>query len=129
MVTTHMRPGYLSKNGIPYSGNAVLNERFRVIDVHGTDYLILRSIVEDPTYLTETFTLSSQFQREPDGSKWDPTPCRPLWPLSLRTVTGREETERESVNCKSLRCTIVLHRGAKFRDVPEPAVAADVEIC
>ena len=90
VVTTHMRPGYLSKNGIPYSGNAVLNERFRIIDVHGTDYLILRSVVEDPTYLTEPFTLSSQFQREPDGSKWDPTPCRPLWPLSLRTVTGRE---------------------------------------
>jgi hypothetical protein len=90
VFTTHMRPGYLSKNGIPYSGNAVLNERFRIIDVHGTDYLILRSVVEDPTYLTEPFTLSSQFQREPDGSKWDPTPCRPLWPLSLRTVTGRE---------------------------------------
>jgi len=90
VLTTHMRAGYLAKNGIPYSGNAVLNERFRIIDVHGTDYLILRSVVEDPTYLTEPFTLSSQFQREPDGSKWDPTPCRPLWPLSLRTVTGRE---------------------------------------
>jgi hypothetical protein len=90
VVTRHMRTGYLAKNGIPYSGNAVLDERFRVIDVHGTDYLILRSIVEDPTYLVEPFTLSSQFQRESDGSKWDPTPCRPLWPLSLRIPTGKQ---------------------------------------
>jgi hypothetical protein len=85
-----MRPGYLAKNGIPYSGDAVLDERFRVVDVYGTQYLILRSIVQDPAYLAEPYTLSSQFQREPDGSKWDPAPCRPLWPLSVRTVTGRQ---------------------------------------
>ncbi len=90
VVTIHMRPGYLAKNGIPYSGDAVLDERFRVVDVYGTQYLILRSIVQDPAYLAEPYTLSSQFQREPDGSKWDPAPCRPLWPLSVRTVTGRQ---------------------------------------
>jgi hypothetical protein len=90
VVTTHMAPGYLSKNGVPYSGDATMDERFRVIDYKGTDYLILRSIFEDPKYLSETFTLSSQFQREPDGSKWDPAPCRPLWPLSLRIATGRQ---------------------------------------
>jgi hypothetical protein len=89
VVTAHMEPGYLEKNGVPYSGNAVLNEHFTVIDLHGTaTYLILTSLVEDPTYLREPFLLSSQFRREPDGYKWDPSPCRPLWPLSLRAKLG-----------------------------------------
>jgi hypothetical protein len=90
VVTAHMKPGYLEKDGVPYSGNAVLNEHFTVIDLHGAaSYLILTSVIEDPTYLREPFLLSSQFKREPDGSKWDPSPCRPTWPLSLRTKLGQ----------------------------------------
>jgi len=90
VVTTHMKPGYLEKNGVPYSGNAVLNEHFTVIDLHGAvTYLILTSQIEDPTYLREPFLLSSQFKREPDGSKWDPSPCRPTWPMSLRARLGQ----------------------------------------
>lgn len=90
VVTTHMKPGYLEKNGVPYSGNAVLNEHFTVIDLHGAvTYLILTSEIEDPTYLREPFLLSSQFKREPDGSKWDPSPCRPTWPMSLRARLGQ----------------------------------------
>ena len=97
VITTHMRPGYIEKNGIPYSGNAVLSEHFRVIDVNGAPtYLILTSVIQDTTYLTDTFSLSSQFKREPDGSKWDPTPCRPLWPLSLRAILGRNARSGES---------------------------------
>jgi hypothetical protein len=87
VVTTHMKPGYLQKNGIPYSGDAVLTEFYHLIDLHGAGFLILTSIVNDPTYLRQPYVLSSQFKREPDGSKWDPSPCRPLWPLSLRTLT------------------------------------------
>ena len=97
VITTHLRPGYIEKNGIPYSGNAVLNEHFRVIDFNGAPaYLILTSVIEDPTYLTDSFALSSQFKREPDGSKWDPSPCRPLWPLSLRTILGRNARSGDS---------------------------------
>ena len=96
VITTHMRPGYIEKNGIPYSGNAVLNEHFRVIDVNGSPtYLILTSVIEDPTYLTDSFELSSQFKKEPDGAKWDPTPCRPLWPLSLHAILGRNRRTGE----------------------------------
>jgi hypothetical protein len=87
VVTTHMRAGYLQKNGIPYSGDAVLTEFYHLIDLHGAGFLILTSIVNDPTYLREPYVLSSQFKRELDGSKWDPSPCRPLWPLSIRTLT------------------------------------------
>jgi hypothetical protein len=80
VVTTHMRPGYLRKNGVPYSGNAVLTEYFDRFDRNGVSYLIVTSVVDDPQYLSDRFIISGQFKREPDASKWNPTPCRPLWP-------------------------------------------------
>lgn len=83
VVTTHMRPGYLRKNGVPYSGNAVLTEYYDRFDFKGTSYLIVTSFVKDPQYLTDVFITSGQFRQEPDSSKWNPTPCRPLWPLAV----------------------------------------------
>ena len=36
VTTTRLRPGYLRKNGVPYSGNATLNEYFvRLVDKGG----------------------------------------------------------------------------------------------
>ena len=34
-----------------------------------------RPVVEDPVYLTGPLVTSPHFKKEPDGSKWDPTPC------------------------------------------------------
>ena len=76
VVTRAMRPGYLRKNGVPYSGNAVLTEYYtRVTEQNGDSYLIVTSIVNDPEYLTEPFTTSSNFKKIPDGAGWNPTPC------------------------------------------------------
>ena len=80
VVTTHLRPGYLRKNGVPYSGNAILTEYYDRFDYKGDSYLMVTSIVDDPEYLTTAFVTSGQFKREPDASKWSPSPCRPLWP-------------------------------------------------
>jgi hypothetical protein len=53
VVTTRMRPGYLRKNGVPYSGNAVLTEHYsRTMHENGDSWLIVTTIVEDPQYLT-----------------------------------------------------------------------------
>jgi len=30
---------------------------------------------EDPRYLNQPFITTTHFKREPDGSKWSPTPC------------------------------------------------------
>ena len=76
VVTTHMRPGYLRKNGVPYGGNAVLTEFFDRIELDGEPYLIVTGVVEDPQYLTARFITTEQFKFEPDGSKWNPTPCK-----------------------------------------------------
>ena len=63
VVTTRMRPGYLQKNGVPYSGNAVLTEYFsRTIEPNGDSWLILTSIVDDPQYLTGPFIRSTHYK-------------------------------------------------------------------
>lgn len=75
--TTHMRPGYLRKNGVPYSGDAVLQEYFtRVIEPDGNSYLIVTSVLNDQRYLNGPFTTSTHFKKLPDASGWRPTPCK-----------------------------------------------------
>ena len=76
VVTTGVRPGYLRRNGVPYSGNAVITEHFRKFtEPNGDTYLVVTTRVEDPTYLAETYIVSTNFKLEPNGSKWKPTPC------------------------------------------------------
>ena len=82
VVTTHMKPGYLRRNGAPYSGNAVLTEFFdRVERPNGDSWLILTSIVNDPQYLQLPLVLTSQYKRETDGSKFKSRPCEVTMPL------------------------------------------------
>src|SRR3989441_11254034 len=77
VVTTHMRPGYLQKNGPPYSANAVLTEYFnRTSEPNGDSWLILTIIVEDPQYLNTPFIRSTHYKRLPDNfSGWEPEAC------------------------------------------------------
>jgi len=80
VVTTHIRPGYLRSNGVPFSANAVLTEYYDVHKEGGQEYLVTTSIVEDPQYLYAPWVVSNQFRREADGSKWDPQPCELILP-------------------------------------------------
>lgn len=76
VLTTQMRPGYVRKNGVPFSENAVLEEYYDVIkDPGGVEWLIVTSKFTDPMYLTQPFIFSTHFRKEPNGSKWNPTPC------------------------------------------------------
>ena len=76
VVTTAFKPGYLRKNGIPYSKDAALTEYFNVFsDPFGTDWMIVTTILHDPMYLTVDYITSTNFKREPDASKWHPEPC------------------------------------------------------
>jgi hypothetical protein len=82
VATTKMKPGYLRRNGVPYSGNAVLTEFFdRTNEPNGDSWLILTSVVDDPAYLNLPFMLTTQFKREPDGSKFRPRPCEVTAPV------------------------------------------------
>jgi len=78
VVTTNMLPGYLRKNGVPYSDKAVLTEFFnRLTGVENDAYLMVTAMLDDPTYLTQPFVRTYTFKKLADASGWDPTPC---WP-------------------------------------------------
>lgn len=75
-VTTRLKPGYLRKNGVPYSANAVFTEYWDVQkERNGDQYLVVTNVVDDATYLQTPWVTSLHFKKEADGSKWDPTPC------------------------------------------------------
>jgi len=76
VVTTKIRPGYLRKNGVPYSGNAVVTEYYdRLDEPDGQSYLIVETIVEDPMYLNQPFITSTHFKKQADATGWNPTAC------------------------------------------------------
>ena len=75
VVTDTLLPGYLRKNGVPYSERTQLVEYFSTLQHGDHEYLTLLSIVRDPVYLNGDFVTSSQFKKEPDGKNWNPTPC------------------------------------------------------
>ena len=76
VATTNLRAGYLRKNGVPYSENAAVTEYYDVAPLPGGgQVLLVTTVVDDPQYLAQPFITSSQFKKEADGSKWDPTPC------------------------------------------------------
>jgi hypothetical protein len=76
VVTTKMKPGYIRKNGVPYSANAVLTEYFdQVKERNGDTYLIITTTVEDPTYLTMPYYTSSNFRKQANATGWNPSPC------------------------------------------------------
>ena len=80
VVTANLRAGYLRKNGVPYSERATVSEHFDIAPLaDGGQLLLVTAVVEDPVYLNAPFVTSPHFKKEPDGSKWDPTPCSSTW--------------------------------------------------
>jgi hypothetical protein len=76
VVTTGMKPGYLRKNGVPYSADAVMTEYFDRFDLPGGDaLLVVSSEVVDPMYLTTPFWTSTHFKKQRDAAGWNPRPC------------------------------------------------------
>ena len=87
VVTTHLKPGYLQKNGVPYSSNTVVSEYYHATkEPNGDEYLIVETLVDDPTYLAVPpqgvvgddygpFIRSTSFRKVPNATGWNPTPC------------------------------------------------------
>ena len=77
VTTTRMRAGFLRRNGIPYSENAVLDEYYdRFTEPNGDEWLVVTTIVTDPEYLTQPYATTNHFRKIADQSGWDPTPCQ-----------------------------------------------------
>ena len=76
MVPTNLLPGYLRKNGVPYSAGATVTEYYdRFSEPNGDEWFTVTTIVNDPEYLATPFVTTTDFKKEPDGSKWTPSPC------------------------------------------------------
>ena len=74
--TTNLTPGWLRRNGVPYSEDAVVTEYFaRFAAPNGDEWLMVTTIVEDPRYLTQRFIVSNHFRKEAEGGRWNPRAC------------------------------------------------------
>lgn len=80
VVTTGLKPGYLRKNGYPYSDKTTVTEFYdRTNEDNGSSLLIITTIVKDPVYLNlnqnQEFITSTHFRKEADAKGWNPQPC------------------------------------------------------
>jgi len=76
VTTTNLRPGYLRRNGVPFTANAKLTEYYDLVkEASGTTYLVLTSTLEDPTYLTQPMITAAHFRKQADAAGWNPAPC------------------------------------------------------
>jgi hypothetical protein len=78
--TSRLRPGYLRKNGVPYSADTTMTEYWDLIKAPtGEQRILLLIVVEDPLYLQQPWIVPVHFKKERDGAKWDPAPCSARW--------------------------------------------------
>jgi hypothetical protein len=76
VVTTGLLAGYLRKNGVPYSANAVVTEWYdRITATNGDDWLVVSTEVVDPQFLTMPFITSTHYKKQPDAAGFSPEPC------------------------------------------------------
>lgn len=74
-------------NGVPISENAVITDVIDLIPgVAGDQWLVVRTTVEDPQFLSQPYIVSQQFKKEANNAKWNPTPCE-LLPRAKGTAT------------------------------------------
>jgi hypothetical protein len=80
VTTSHLKAGYLRKNGVPYSDNAGLTEYYDLVkERNGDQLLVVTIVVTDPMYLREPFIISSHFKKQDGDTGWNPTACSSRW--------------------------------------------------
>ena len=76
VVTTNLKPGYLRKNGVPYSDKTTMTEYFDLVhEPNGSTWMIDKTIITDPAYLIGNYITSPNFRKQADSAGWDPQPC------------------------------------------------------
>ena len=76
VVTNRLRPGYVRKNGVPYGPNTTLTEYFvRLVDTGGQEYLVVTTMLDDPTYFQPAYIKTYQFKKQRDATGWNPRAC------------------------------------------------------
>ncbi len=76
VVTTNLRPGYIRKNGAPYSARTVVTEYYDLNAMpNGDRWLTVTTKVDDPVYFTRPYLTTTDFKKLPDAAGWSPSPC------------------------------------------------------
>ncbi|MGH9239884.1 MAG: hypothetical protein ACRD3G_17720 [Vicinamibacterales bacterium] len=76
VVTTNLKPGYVRRNGAPYSNRAVVTEYWELHTLPNKDqWLTVTTKVDDPVYFSRPYLTSSDFKKLPGAAGWNPTPC------------------------------------------------------
>jgi hypothetical protein len=76
VVTTRVRPGYLRKNGVPYSANAVMTEYFdRLISPAAMHCSFSPRRLKIRRTLAQPYMIATHFKKQNDAAGWNPTPC------------------------------------------------------
>ena len=80
VTTSHLRAGYLRKNGVPYSENAALAEYYDLLKERNGDLMmVVTTVVTDPMYLREPFIVTTHFKKQGNDAGWNPTACSAKW--------------------------------------------------
>jgi cyclase len=84
VTTTHMKQGWLRRNGVPESDQTTMVERF----IRHDKYLTHVAIISDPVYLAEPMVRTTDFQIATlDNQAW-------TWPCEyVEEITGRPKGE------------------------------------
>jgi len=76
VITTNLRPGYVRKNGAPYSDKTIVTEYYDVNAMPNNDqFMTVTTKVEDPVYFTRQYVTTTDFKKLPNANGWNPTPC------------------------------------------------------
>ena len=76
VVTNRLRPGYLRKNGVPYSANTSMTEYYhRMTAPNGDVWLTVVAEIVDPENLREPFVQSTHFKKLAANATFKPEAC------------------------------------------------------
>jgi hypothetical protein len=130
ITTTHLKTGWIRRNGVPRSEKAVVTEHW----IRHEKYLTVATIVDDPAYLTQPFIRTTDFVENPD-QVIPPYPCeavveveRPqgVVPHHLPGTNGflQEFSQRSGVPFEATRGgaeTMYPEYRKKIQNMPKPA--------
>jgi len=76
VTTSRLRPGYLRKNGVPYSADTTMTEYYhRMTAPNGDVWITVVTEVKDPQNLTDPFVQSTHFKKLPANAAFKPEAC------------------------------------------------------
>jgi hypothetical protein len=73
VTTTHLKEGWIRRNGVPRSDRATVVEHF----IRHDDGLTLMTVISDPVYLTEPMVRTREYEFQV-GGQIAPYPCEPV---------------------------------------------------